>query len=718
MRNLISNRRNAMEQAKSSKGFTLIEMAIVILIVGLAVAALMPVYSIYVNQQRTSATTSHVNAAISAIGNFRSLKGRYPCPASLTIDRTDANYGRENCSDLTPTAVGSCNNGICVEQSKRAAIAYQYPFGTARNQPPRVLVGTIPFRQLNLDEDEAYDGYRNRLMYVVTEHLICDTCFAADGGGIDIVNDSGNTALDAMGTAHFVVFSYGEDSAGAFNTAGIRNPCGAVGTVENENCDFDASPAAADATYQIARGSGSDAANNFDDVLNYFTQDEIPLWQMSTAQPFAIHQKPNGAVGIGMTPSALNPAIVQVQSDVRVTNQVDAGGVPIPGTGEFRVGNICSQDGSGCFPTSKIAGPVPSVDVNDGLECPMDDPDGTGQFMVGVNNGRPDCRDQLTAECPSGQLMTGINPDGSLRCSARPCAASSVNECSVSNALPAAAHGAWYQVNTGASRSRWFLCNDGSWVGQGSWAGSCTCTPGVISTVTTACGTGWTGNQTTTTTRVCPAGTTTTTTNRSGCVCDPIYQNGTRACPPGHSGIIQTRRNWICPTGYWGSYYDLAGGNSCSCTNSTETRTVPCGTGLTGNIPQSRTVTCTVTGVTYGTWTNTQPPSAVCTCNPQTETRYDPCPAGYSGSIQMQRTFTCSSGYAGSWGGWTPVAGGNTCAPIPPVTCNWNSSTLGQGPYSFPKGVSMEDPCTCGQTDECYYKSGDEYTHYGTCTCE
>jgi prepilin-type N-terminal cleavage/methylation domain-containing protein len=81
----------------SCRGFTLIEMAIVIMIIGLLVASLMPLYGLYQKQQEISNTEVNVTVAISAIGTFRSLHGRYPCPASLTQDRNDPLYGREDC---------------------------------------------------------------------------------------------------------------------------------------------------------------------------------------------------------------------------------------------------------------------------------------------------------------------------------------------------------------------------------------------------------------------------------------------------------------------------------------------------------------------------------------------------------------------------------------------------------------------------------------------
>ena len=84
----------------NQSGFTLIEMAIVILILGVGIAAFVPLYNVHLKKERVEATQKHVEMATEAIGHFRSLYGRYPCPASLTDDRDDSSYGREDCDPI------------------------------------------------------------------------------------------------------------------------------------------------------------------------------------------------------------------------------------------------------------------------------------------------------------------------------------------------------------------------------------------------------------------------------------------------------------------------------------------------------------------------------------------------------------------------------------------------------------------------------------------
>ncbi|MCF8496229.1 MAG: type II secretion system GspH family protein, partial [Alphaproteobacteria bacterium] len=144
-----------------SRGFTLIEMSMVIVILGMAAAGVSQLAGLYFKNQDFKRTETNIHVISSAIGNFRSLHGRYPCPASITEERSDIEYGRENCGDLSSTAPGSCIDGICVEESLRTMTylnQFTREFVTGK---PRVRVGFIPFRQLNLDEEEVYDAYGN-----------------------------------------------------------------------------------------------------------------------------------------------------------------------------------------------------------------------------------------------------------------------------------------------------------------------------------------------------------------------------------------------------------------------------------------------------------------------------------------------------------------------------------------------------------------------------
>ncbi len=701
----------------SADGFTLIEMAIVIMVIGLIIAAFAPLYSLNQKNIKSSTTSVNVETVVSAIGSFRALHGRYPCPSSLTFTQNNPAYGREDCTDKSGTAIGNNINGMWIEQSKRAAFAYRPPFGPVVTQPPRVIVGFVPFRHLGLNERSAYDGYGNRIMYVVTEHLTCDNCFAPDQGGIDIINDSGNTALDAVGTAHFTVFSYGENGAGAFTKSGVRLACPAGAVTERENCDYDVSVAEADATYQIALTSTSNGNSNFDDVANYFTQFDIPLWQTSSTVASNIHQKPGGDVAIGMAPNNIDGK-ADIGGTVRAAVDVDEDPVTNP-TGRFKVAEVCDMLNGSCFEPKLIAGDL-GLDVGEtktgGMKCPEDDTIGaTGAFMIGIGNGEPICSDDLTNMCPDGFVMA-IAANGKVECVGPPpanCDSHTFQLCpGIDSTIPAGNHGSKFTVNAGASRTRPYKCNNGNWVPSGAAKGICDCVPGVINTpLTRDCDTGFTGQQTITQTRICPLGTIQTTTDTQNCACDPITETGMEDCPPGHEGAITTTRTHICPEGTWGPWTEAE--NACTCANKTELQTLACPGNLTGKITQTRTVTCTKTGVNYGDWADI---SNTCACETKTVQSAFPCDPGYTGSILKERSLQCP---AGTWSEWAEVPNGNTCTKIPPVLCSWKSNSSGQGPLPAAIGSEVGKTCACGAIGNCWTRVGTgQYLNYTGCSCE
>lgn len=709
----------------SCRGFTLIEMAMVIMIIGLLIASLMPLYGLYQKQEEISNTDVNVTVATSALGAFRSIHGRYPCPASMTQDRNNPLYGREDCFSTRTVGAGSCtlDEGLCVERSRRAAFSHIFPEGTPpRNESPRVIVGALPFRNLNLEESQGYDSYDHKIMYVVTENLTCDKCFAANGGGIDIINEEGISILPQIGQAHFLVMSAGKNGAGAYDKTGGRLDCPGTG-LERDNCNYKNNPAQ-DATYRLSTISTADSDDEFDDVLNYFTQDEIPAWSLSAnpQAPLAIHQKDTGG----------NVAILKQEDDIdqkgevggAVRASVDTTLDPaLYPTGKFMVNELCNAMSDECFKPELVAGkfvdPAKGNTRTGGMRCPGDDTiGGTGNFMVGIEDGQPICDSAVTSECPLGSILIGVNDDGTLNCKTPdplPCDGFSVSMCNTIVSVPGGAHGSTYTARAGASQERIYRCQSGSWVIESDVQGVCNCTPGTVSTTTGACGAGSIGTVTTTVTRTCPDGTLTTTDNAgAACVCSPDQRNGTRPCPAGYTGSVPTVSTNTCPGNVWGPYVDVPGGiNNCTCRNN-ETRTTSCPSGLTGGgTVENRTVTCTSGGgATYGPWTQV---SYDCTCNPRTVQEPFPCPAGQTGSIIRSRSLQCPGG---TWTPWTTIPGGYQCEPIPPVVCNWQKNSNETTPSDFAVGKNMQSGCACGESGQCFSRVGKgKYINYTSCSC-
>lgn len=77
---------------ENPSGFTLVEMAIVLLIVALLLGGLLPTLSSQVEQQRRTETRKHMEEIKEALIGYVLINGFLPCPTTQA-DPTNANYG-------------------------------------------------------------------------------------------------------------------------------------------------------------------------------------------------------------------------------------------------------------------------------------------------------------------------------------------------------------------------------------------------------------------------------------------------------------------------------------------------------------------------------------------------------------------------------------------------------------------------------------------------
>jgi prepilin-type N-terminal cleavage/methylation domain-containing protein len=124
--------------SRAANGFTIVEMAVVLAIVGLLIGSLMMTLSAQVDQRNFNETQRRLEAAREAILAFAILNGRLPCPAAPASG--GANDGLES-----PTGGGTCNN---------------------------YLNGFLPAKTLGLQPSDsagyAVDAWGNRIRYVVS----------------------------------------------------------------------------------------------------------------------------------------------------------------------------------------------------------------------------------------------------------------------------------------------------------------------------------------------------------------------------------------------------------------------------------------------------------------------------------------------------------------------------------------------------------------------
>ena len=141
------------------QGFTLVEMAMVLMIVGLLLSGLLPTISGQIEQQRRNETRKQMDEIQQALIGFAVASARLPCPASSTSN------GQE--SFATSPTVGNATNGIC----------------------SNFFNGFVPAAALGITPVDAQgymlDGWNNRIRYAVADYTasgVPNTTFTSTNG--------------------------------------------------------------------------------------------------------------------------------------------------------------------------------------------------------------------------------------------------------------------------------------------------------------------------------------------------------------------------------------------------------------------------------------------------------------------------------------------------------------------------------------------------------
>lgn len=84
----------------SQNGFTLVEIAMVLLIVALLLAGIVPTISSQIDQRNVSETRRQLDEIQQALIGYAVVNGRLPCPASSTSNGIESPVGGGNCSNF------------------------------------------------------------------------------------------------------------------------------------------------------------------------------------------------------------------------------------------------------------------------------------------------------------------------------------------------------------------------------------------------------------------------------------------------------------------------------------------------------------------------------------------------------------------------------------------------------------------------------------------
>jgi prepilin-type N-terminal cleavage/methylation domain-containing protein len=258
---------------RKARGFTLVEIAIVLVIIGMIVALFATVTATLLSSQRRQTTATRLTGVDAALVQFVTQNQRLPCPALGTRPSADPLAGTE----VSPCAASQAN-------------------------------GVVPWKALGLGEQDATDGWGRRITYRVSPSLTaangmnmywCDPAAAAGGAvaacvincvglactsplsfltnkgfqvrrgdGATIImdpsNPSANPSLPPATGAAYVLVSPGETGGGGYTNAGVLAPTTTTdGTQELKNyASQDLLPYYVDDEISDVAGT-----THFDDVL-------------------------------------------------------------------------------------------------------------------------------------------------------------------------------------------------------------------------------------------------------------------------------------------------------------------------------------------------------------------------------------------------------------------------------------------------------------------
>ncbi|BAN34412.1 hypothetical protein SCD_n00565 [Sulfuricella denitrificans skB26] len=200
---------------KTTNGFTLVEMAIVLVIVGLLLGGLLMPLSTQVEQRRIGETQKSLDEINQALLGFVIVNKYLPCPANPTLASGAAGAGQARAF-----AAGTCTGGNS---------------------------GVLPWATLGVSETDAWG---NRYTYRVTVGFADTATFftLASPGDSIIRTTSGGASIASNIPA--VIISHGKNGSGAYNTAGTQLTISAdPDEAENSNNDINFVSKAPTATF-------------------------------------------------------------------------------------------------------------------------------------------------------------------------------------------------------------------------------------------------------------------------------------------------------------------------------------------------------------------------------------------------------------------------------------------------------------------------------------
>lgn len=387
----------------TQKGFSLIEVSIALIIIGLLAAPFISEYEVWVYRQNKENTEGALKNVATALADYVALNDRLPCPARLDLAYGAEDHGKEaaivgttgcNAGDLP--AVNTCEDGICRTN-------------TDTTGGENVVIGAVPYATLGLKYDEGLDNWKRKLTYVVTEDLANGSLADYDPalGGIILQSQQGVGVAGLNNNQPYLLISHGATGAGAYSVSGVlADVCPdplPVAIMELENCDNDG-------TFVVALKGDGQRNDNFgpafnDDLIRFEPLSSGSEWLLK-ANAVDMENKGLGKVGI-KKPDPTTGAPLQVGGEIRVTGQINADRWCHPQGYPCFFARIIGGSGEDCGIVGDVRAAMTGIQEYTRLRC--SDSNNNLTFPPGyLPSG-------ASGNCPTS-FMTGIDASGNVTC--------------------------------------------------------------------------------------------------------------------------------------------------------------------------------------------------------------------------------------------------------------------------------------------------------------
>lgn len=165
---------------KNNKGFTLLELSIVLIILGFLTTTSLTVTRGYINYQKHAETKEKIKRIETAINEYVLKNKKLPCPAAINKDYKNAT-AEENC-DATRNVDG-------------------------------VLIGAIPADDLGIDKKDLADAWNNKITYFVVENYTNSNNFMNYTEDDDLINNKFAYAVISASSNRNSAYPYTSTSA-------------------------------------------------------------------------------------------------------------------------------------------------------------------------------------------------------------------------------------------------------------------------------------------------------------------------------------------------------------------------------------------------------------------------------------------------------------------------------------------------------------------------